>query len=208
MSRTFPPCSSSELQDRRPVLLVFDARRRGPPCLLKLLQCIPGTSPDLFPLARSETWPSPSPHLLDYLLQILSHCGNDLACELHFSTGAFSYYDVEATVLLFFAGKIIAEMRSAALFPVQRGSGNDFRYGQQVVQVECGVPACIVFPVSINADPLTGSFQLSNALERLQHLLLLTYDPHQFLHHVLQSLLYRVRILTPLAVEGLQRRFF
>jgi hypothetical protein len=53
------------------------------------------------------------------LLQILSHRGNGLACELHFSTGAFSHHDVEAVVLLVLRGKIIAEMRPTALFPFE-----------------------------------------------------------------------------------------
>ena len=105
-------------------------------------------------------------------------------------------------------GKIIAEMRPAALFPLQRRPGNNFRYGQQAVQVERRVPSGIVFPVSGHADPLTGSFQLSNALERLQHLLFLTHDPHQFLHQVLQRMLDGVWIVGAVALEGLQRRFF
>src|ERR1700686_3449486 len=207
-SRISPPCSSSEPPNRRRVPPEFDARRRSPPCPLRLLQCSPGTFPGLFRRARSETWPSPSLHLLDDLLQILSHSWNGLACELHSSTGAFSHHDVEAAILLVLAGKIIAEMRPTALFSLQRRPGNNFRYRQQAVQVERRVPSRIVFSVSGHADSLTGSLQLSKALERLQHLLFLTYDPHQFLHHVFQCMLDGLWIVGALALEGLQHRFF
>ena len=69
--------------------------------------------------------------------------------ELHFSTGAFSRHDVEAAVLFVLGRKIIAEMRPAAFFPLQRRPSNNFRYGQQAVQVERRVPARIVFPVPV-----------------------------------------------------------
>src|SRR5262249_951072 len=151
-SRIFPPCSSSEPQDRRPVLPVFDARHQGPPCPLRLLYCSLEISLGLSPHAKSETWQSPLRHLLDDLLQILSHRGNGLACELHFSTGAFSNHNIETFVLLVLGRKIIAEMCPTALFPFQRHASNNFRDGQQAVQVERCVPACIVFPVSVHAD--------------------------------------------------------
>src|SRR5581483_2407 len=148
---------------------------------------------------------SPLLHLLDDLLQILSHRGDGLAYELHFSTRAFSDHDVEAAVLLDLGGKIIAEMRAPALFARQCRPGNNFRYGQQTVQVKCRVPARIVFPISLHADSLTHSLQLSNAIERLQHLLFLTHDPHQFLHHVLQRVLNEIWIVGAPALERLQR---
>ena len=66
-------------------------------------------------------------------MQILSHRGNGLAGELHFSTGAFSRHDVEAVVALVLGRKIITEMRPAALFPFQRRPSNNFRYSQQAV---------------------------------------------------------------------------
>src|SRR5579864_1472058 len=129
MSRISPPCSSSEPQDRRPVPLVFDARHRGPPCRRRLPWGSPGIFLGLFPRARCETWRSPLLHLLDDLLQIFSHRGNGLAGELHFSTGALSHHDVEAVVTLILGGKIITEVRPAALLPFQRRTGNNFRYG-------------------------------------------------------------------------------
>src|SRR5579864_1503117 len=176
MSHTFPPCSSIEPQDRRPVPPEFDGPRRGPPCRRRLPWCNPEIFLRLVLRARCEMLPSPLLHLLDNLPQVFSHGRNGLARELHFAGGAFSCDNIKLAELVVLTGKIIAEMSPTAFFSVERSQRDNFRDGQQIVQVKRRVPAGVVFAVSIDADMLAFGLQFTNAIERLQDFRLGSHD--------------------------------
>src|SRR5436190_346447 len=149
MSRIFPPCNSNAPQDHWPAPPVSDARHQGPPCLRIFRPCNPEIFLRRVPRARSETLPSPSLHLLNDLLQFLRHGWNGLVRQLHLSVGSFSCHDIEFSGLLILGGKVITEVSAATLFPIHSRSRNDFRYCQQIVQVEGSVPASVVFAISV-----------------------------------------------------------
>src|SRR5579864_1044760 len=136
MSRTSPPCSSSEQRGRRHVPPGFDGRHRAPPYRTRLLSGSREIRLGLFLRGRCETLPSPLLHLLDDLLQFLGHRWNRLARELWFAIGSFSHDDVEFSVLVVFRREVIAEMSPAALFSLKCREGDNFGNGQQVVQIE------------------------------------------------------------------------
>ena len=65
--------------------------------------------------------------------------------DLHFSAGAFFHDDIERGELFVFVGKVVAEMRAAALFALDGGAGDDFGDGQQIAlgRAQCASRNCI-----------------------------------------------------------------
>ena len=102
--------------------------------------------------ARSETSPY-SFHLLDHLFQIIRHFGQRLA-RTSIASVAFAP-DIVFTLRTSrsLVRVIIAELRAAAFFSLHRRAGHRFRNREQILQIECGVPAGIEFAIAGNADP-------------------------------------------------------
>src|SRR5437763_9223109 len=99
-------------------------------------------------------------------------------------------------------------MRSAAFLSLQRRPGHHFRYGEQVVQVDGRMPAGVVFAMATDAGTRGAELKFLNALKRLKHFFLLANDTHQVLHHVLESMLNRIRSFGSIALERRQRVLF
>src|SRR2546430_417371 len=99
-------------------------------------------------------------------------------------------------------------MRSPAFFSLQRRPGHHFRYGEQVVQVDGRMPAGVVFAMATDAGTRGTELKFLNALKRLKHFFFLANDTHQILHHVLESMLNRIRSFGSIALERRQRVLF
>ena len=65
--------------------------------------------------------------------------------------------------LSLFLGIVVAEMGAAAFLAVDGGAGDDLRDGQQVVQIERGVPAVVVFAIAGDAGFGGAGFQFLDA---------------------------------------------
>src|SRR3954470_22128036 len=89
--------------------------------------------------------------LLDDLLELRRHSRDRLPREPHLAVGPLSDHDVEAAPgrVLF---RVIIPIVPTAAFPAfDGGAGDGLGDGEQVAQVERGVPAWIVFPVAGDA---------------------------------------------------------
>ena len=74
---------------------------------------------------------------------------------------------IEGAVGLVFLGIVVAEVAAAALLPLERATRDRFRDRQQVVEVECGMPARVVLAMAADADaccPRAQGPRLSRAL--------------------------------------------
>src|SRR5690349_22958524 len=70
------------------------------------------------------------------------------------------------------------------------------------------MPARVVFAIATDASTRGTELQFLNVPKCLQHFFFLANDTHQVLHHVLQSMLNRIRSFASIALERRQRVFF
>ena len=106
---------------------------------------------------------------------------------------------------------VVPEMAAAALATLDRRARDRLRHGEQVVEIEGGVPAGVVLAMSADADAARERAQPRQTFERPLHLRLGAHDADQVLHHVLQLVLNPVRTLAVAAggerLDGARRGF-
>ena len=89
-------------------------------------------------------------HLLDDLFQFLRHARNRLAAQLHRAIRALLDDDVSPSRPRRFIREIFAEVAAAAFLAVERGAGDGLGDGEEMLEIERGVPAGIIFAVAVN----------------------------------------------------------
>src|SRR5580704_9886226 len=94
---------------------------------------------------------SPLLHLFDNLLLLFGHGRQRIAPDLHRAVRSFVDYEVERSIGRVLLRIIITEMRATAFFAVSGRERNGLRDREQIVQVERGVPAWIVFAIAGDA---------------------------------------------------------
>ena len=107
----------------------------------------------------------------------------------------FCDHEVEGAELVRLGREVLAELRPPALLALDGGRRDGFGDGQQVAEVDRGVPAVVVFAVAADPGAPRARPQALEPVERLAHLRLAAHDADQVLHHVLQVVLDRVRVL-------------
>src|SRR5207249_573022 len=90
--------------------------------------------------------------LLHDSLEIAAHLRNVLARYFHLSVVAATEKDVEFRKLGIFLREIVAEVTSPAFLSLERGTRDRLRDGEEVCQIERGVPAGIVFAAARHRD--------------------------------------------------------
>src|SRR5690348_18007738 len=88
-----------------------------------------------------------------------------------------------------FCWVIVAEMSAAAFLSLDGRARNQLRNGEQVAQIERGVPAAVVFAVSRDGHLSRSFLQRAEFVERLLHLFRPPHNSDQMLHHFLQIVL-------------------
>src|SRR6266498_2410294 len=91
-------------------------------------------------------------HFLDNLFQLCWHFWNGLAPHLYPVAGAFLQDDVHLPQGGVLVRIVLAEVSAAAFLSFERRSSDGFGDGEQVAQVERGVPAGVEFAISGHAD--------------------------------------------------------
>src|SRR5260370_26126823 len=99
---------------------------------------------------------------------------------------------------------IVAEMRAAALFALQRRTGDRLGNGQQIVQIQRCVPARIVLAISSYRYRFRPLAQFQNFIQSLFHLVMTADNSDQPLHEILQLVLHLISAFA-VAPEGLER---
>ena len=79
-----------------------------------------------------------------------------LANHFHFAVGTFANYDVELRAFGVLVGIVVTKMRSAAFFAFDGRACDDLGDGQEIVKIECSVPAGVVFAVPVGCSVLTA----------------------------------------------------
>src|SRR5438034_11419201 len=132
-------------------------------------------------------------HLLYHLFEFGRHFRNRLTIDLHCSVGIFSYSNIHLAEGWVLRGVIIAELGSATLFSLDSRAGDGFGDREQVGKVEGRVPARVVFPVASHSHVRGSLPQSLDSIQRTLHLVFLSHDTDQFLHHLLKLELNLVR---------------
>ena len=102
---------------------------------------------------------------------------------------------VEGAELGRLLGEVVAEVAAAALLALDRRARDGLRDGEQVAQVEAGVPAGVVLAVPGHADARRTLVERRDPGDRFAHLALGAHDADQVLHRLLQVGLHRVGVL-------------
>ena len=142
--------------------------------------------------------------LLDNLLLLFGHRRQRLAVDLHRAVRSLVDHEIERAVRRILLRIVVAEMRAAAFLALQGRERDGFGNREQIVQIERGVPAGIVFAIAADAHFAGALFQLRDPFQRALQLILAADDAHQILHQVLQIVLHLIRAF-PLPLEGLER---
>ena len=100
---------------------------------------------------------------------------------------------------------IFPKLRAAAFFSFQRCARDCFGNGQQILQVERGVPAGVELTMSDNASAIRALPQLLQVLQRSLHFAFVAHDADLVLHHLLQVFLHSVRIFAGALLEWRNR---
>src|SRR6185437_7342019 len=95
---------------------------------------------------------SPLFHLLDNGFELLRHRWNRLTRELHLAAGPFRQHEIEGSECRILVREVVAKVAATALLSLERRPRHRFRHGEQVLEVERGVPAGIVLAVSRHTD--------------------------------------------------------
>src|SRR5262245_50335571 len=107
-------------------------------------------------------WP-PLLILLDDLLELSRHRRNRLARELHRAVCAFPNDEVERAELGRLLRVVLAEVGAAAFLALDGDGRDGLGDGQEIRQIDTGVPAVVVLAVAGDADfrsALTQAVQL------------------------------------------------
>jgi len=115
-------------------------------------------------------------HLLDDLLQLRGNLRDRPALDAHLSARTLLRHHVHPGERRIGRGKIVAEVRAPALLPLQRRAGHRLGDGDQVAQVEGGVPAGVVGAIAVDAHARGAIAQLCQVLHGLRHLALAAHD--------------------------------
>ena len=104
---------------------------------------------------------------------------------------------------LYFVGEIRAGVGSPAFLAGQARLGDRLGHGQQILQIQGRMPAGVVLAVPRRGGHMRALAQPVDRFERLQHLVFMAHDADFRLHHRLQLVLNRKRILALAApLEG------
>src|SRR5207249_4817262 len=87
---------------------------------------------------------------------------------------------------------ILAKLRAPAFLALKRGASHSFGDGEEVAQIERGVPAGIELAVAIYARLGCSFPERSNFFERLLHFIFLPNDANVVLHQLLQIPLHLI----------------
>ena len=98
-------------------------------------------------------------HLLDDLFQFFRHSGIGLAAQLHRAVRAFADDDVHLAGCGILVRKILAEMAAAAFLAVDGRARDGLGNREQMLQIDRGVPAGIVFAVAVDGDLVAARSQ-------------------------------------------------
>src|SRR5262245_36534839 len=137
--------------------------------------------------------------LLDHLLQRRRHCTDRLADELHAAIGGLPNDDVEFAAGRILLGIVLAKVAAPAFLPLDGGPGDGLGDRQQILEVECRVPARIVLPITADTYLPCTRPEALDVVERLLHFRLAPHDADQLLHHGLELLLH---LVSPAPIGG------
>src|SRR5205085_5252525 len=144
--------------------------------------------------------------LLDDSPEIVPHLRDLLARHLHFPGGTTLDDDVELRVARILFREVVTEVPAATFLSLERSTGHDLGYRQQVLQIEGGVPSRIVLSVSGDRNLPRPPTQPSQSFQGATNLLLPSHDSNLLLHHLLQIVLDLVWPFLPaLSIERLER---
>src|SRR5262245_7446390 len=101
---------------------------------------------------------------------------------------------------------VVAGVPTPALLAFERGHRDALGYPQHVVQVNGQMPTGVEPAVAGHRKPGRTLLKRLDLLERALELLGRSNDPDQVVHHLLQVLMHRVRVLRALGLERRQRR--
>src|SRR5260370_40708538 len=96
-------------------------------------------------------------------------------------------------------------MRAPAFLALDRGACDGFRDGQQVIQIESGVPARVVFAIAHYENIRSALAETLDTLQGLLHFFLPADDTNFVLHHVLQIVFHLLRTLAAASLERFER---
>src|SRR6185295_17418712 len=108
--------------------------------------------------------------LLDDLLQVVRHGRERDSRQLQVASAALLHHDVDRAELGHLVRVILAEVPATALLPLDRRSRDGLGYGQQVSQIERGMPAGVVLAMSADANARRPILELRDARQRVLHL--------------------------------------
>src|SRR5205814_2199417 len=91
--------------------------------------------------------------LLDDLLEVGGDWGKGLADEVHLAAGVLAEDDVELGVVVGLIGVDVAELGTPGFFAFDGGSCGGFGDGEEVAEVDGGVPAGVVLAVLVGHGP-------------------------------------------------------
>src|SRR3954468_13847618 len=152
---------------------------------------------------RTACLNQPSLVLLDYPLQIGTHLRNRLSRDRHLAALSASDDDVELAVARVLLRKVVTEVATATLLPLERGTRNDLRHRQEILEIERRVPSRIVLAISGDGNLGRPLSETPQRVECALHLLFAADDADELLHHRLQIVLDLERALAAGAVERL-----
>src|ERR1043165_2356057 len=125
----------------------------------------------------------------DDLFEVVAEGGEGLADDLHLAVSVFADDVVEGAEVVGLVGEVFAELGAAGFLAFDGRAGDGFGDGEEVGQVEGGVPAGVVFADGGGAGFGGASLELGEAVEGAGHFVFLADDADEVLHHVLEGVL-------------------
>src|SRR4030095_1116664 len=132
--------------------------------------------------------------LLDHLFQLCGHIRNLLSHHLHLTVSTAPYDDVHLSETFDLFRIVLAKMTAATLLSLDRGASDRFRNNQEIRQIECGVPAGVVFTIAVYGYLACTLPKRLDFLDRSHHFCLRSHDADKVLHRFLQIVLKAIRI--------------
>src|SRR5687768_7379151 len=115
-------------------------------------------------------WPGSLFLLLDDLLQFGRHLGQRNPRDLHGAVALPPQAKIERAEFSFLVGIVLAEVAAAAFLPLDRRPRDHFAAVEEVAQIDAGVPAGVVFAMTVDADPPGTVVEAAQLDQRLLHL--------------------------------------
>src|SRR5881397_2460876 len=117
-----------------------------------------------------------STHLLDDLFQFGGHFGKRMTAEGHRAVGLFADGEVDLAEAGVFVRVIVAKMRAPAFFAFDSAASDRFGDDEEIVEIEGGVPAGVVFAMASDADFASAFAKFFNLAKCSLHLVFFADD--------------------------------